>query len=218
VDWKDVKLAWAKYEVQGSPSSFPWQQADLPEFRNSSTVQQDKTVQKTSSNVEESKSGEPPPVTQNSTVAQECGEETVVERRDAACVVNPSFATSQKVVKKLHLKELEVCLKLLSPSVIEKHIRQSDFPEMDVSFERLNDDAVPLVEQSAAVPVRNISSEVLPTNTDGPSSCNTSKLTHAPVNTALCAGEGNSLVSVTDLIVLGSKVDSYPDCQEMTSY
>jgi hypothetical protein len=80
--------------------------------------------------------------TQNSTVAQECGEETVVERRDAACVINPSFATSQEVVKKLH------------------------FVEMDVSFERLSDDAVPLVEQSAAVPVRNISSEVLPANTN----------------------------------------------------
>ena len=141
----------------------------------------------------------------NSTVAQECGKKTVVERRDAACVVNPSFVTSQEGIKKSHLKELEVRLKKLSSSLIERYIRQSNFTEVDDSSEHSSDNAVLHVEQSGTVPVGNVSSVVLPANADGPSSCDTSNLTHAPANTALGAGEGNTLVSTTDCMVLGRK-------------
>jgi len=124
---------------------------------------------------------------QNSTVAQECGEKTVFEGRDAACVVNPSFVTSQKAIEKSHLKDLKVCLKRLSSSLIEKCIRQSNFME------------------TGTVPVSNMSSVVLPADTDRPSSCETSNLTRAPVNTALGAGEGNTVVSTIDCMVLGRK-------------
>jgi hypothetical protein len=141
----------------------------------------------------------------NSTVAQECGKKTVVEGRDAACIVNPSFATSQEGIKKFRLKELEVRLKKLSSSLIEKYIRRSKFTEMDISSERLSDNAVLLVEQSGTVPVSNMSSAVLPDDTDRPSPCDTSNLTHAPVNTAVGAGEGNTVVSTTDSMVLGRK-------------
>ena len=141
----------------------------------------------------------------NSTVAQECGKKTVVERKDAARVVNPSSVTSQEGFKKSQLKELEVHLKPLSSSLIEKYIRRSNFTEMDVSSERLSDDAVSPVEQSGTVPVRNMSSVVLPANTDRPSSSDTSNLTRAPVNTALDAGEGSTLVSTADCMVLGRK-------------
>jgi hypothetical protein len=140
----------------------------------------------------------------NSTVAHKCGKKTVVERRDAA-YVNPSIVTSKEGIKKSHLKELKVCLKQLSSSLIEKYIRCSNFMEMDVSSERLIDNAVSLVEQSGTVPVSNMSSVVLPADTDRPSSCDSSNLTHAPVNTALGAGEGNTLVSTADCMVLGGK-------------
>ena len=217
-------------------------------------MQKDKTVQKTSSHVEESKSGESPPsplnsVVQslcsdksqvssgdrvgearsrltveqelgkqvgaeetgacnqmlNSTVGQECGKKTVVERRDAACVVNPSYVTSQEDIKKSHLKELEVRLKRLSSSLIEKYIQQSNLTEMDVNSECLSDNEVSLVEQSGTVPVRNMSSVVLPANTDRPSSCDSSNLTRAPATTAVGAGEGNTLVSTPDCMVLCRK-------------
>jgi hypothetical protein len=141
----------------------------------------------------------------NSTVAQECDKNTVVERRDAACVVNPSSVTSQEDFRQSHLKEFEVHLKRLSSALIEKYIRRSDFTEMDVSSERLSDNAVSPVEQSGTVSVRNMSSVVLPANTDRPSSCDTSNLPRAPVNTALGAGEGNTLVSTADCMILGRK-------------
>ena len=141
----------------------------------------------------------------NSTVGQECGKKTVVERRDAACVVNPSYVTSQEDIKKSHLKELEVRLKRLSSSLIEKYIQQSNLTEMDVNSECLSDNEVSLVEQSGTVPVRNMSSVVLPANTDRPSSCDSSNLTRAPATTAVGAGEGNTLVSTPDCMVLCRK-------------
>ena len=141
----------------------------------------------------------------NSTVTQECGKRTVVERRDAACVINPSFVTSPESVKKPHLKEIKVRLKRLSSSLIEKYTRLSNFTETDVSSERTSDNAVSHLEQTGTVQVSNLSSVVLPADTDRPSSCDTSSLTHAPVNTALGAGEGNTLVSTTDCMVLGRK-------------
>ena len=128
----------------------------------------------------------------NSTVPEECGKKTV-EGRDAACVVHPSIVTVQEGTKKSDLKDLEVRLKRLSSSLIEKYIQRPNFTEMDVSSKCLNDNAV-----SGAVPFSSMSSVVLPVNTDRPSSCDTSNLTHATVNTALGAGEGNTLVSITD--------------------
>lgn len=141
----------------------------------------------------------------NSAVAQECGKKTVVERRDTACVVNSSFVTSQEGIKKSHLKELEVRLKKLSSSLIERYIRQSDFTEVDDSSKHSSDNAVLHVEQSGTVPVGNVSSVELPANADRPSSCDTSNLTHVPANTALGAGEDNTLVSTTDCMVPGRK-------------
>jgi len=141
----------------------------------------------------------------NSTVAQECGKETVVERRDAACIANPGFVPSQEATKKSHFKELKVRLKRLSSSLIEKYIRLSNFTETDVSSKRSSENAVSHLEQTGTIPVSNTSSVVLPTDTDGPSSSDTSNLTHAPANTALGAGEGNTLVSTTDCMVLGRK-------------
>jgi hypothetical protein len=141
----------------------------------------------------------------NSTVAQECGKKTVVESRGAACVVNPSFVTSQEGIRKLHLKELEVHLKRLSPSLIERYIRLSNFTEVDISSEHSSVNAALHVEQSGTVAVGNVSSVVLPANADRPSSCDTSNLTRAPANAALGAGEGNTLVSTTDCMVPGRK-------------
>jgi hypothetical protein len=142
---------------------------------------------------------------QNSTLAQECGKKTVIERRDAAGVVNPGFVTSQEGIKHSHLQEVEVHLKRLSSSLIEKYTRRSNSTEMDVSSERFSDNAVSPVEQPGTVPVSNMSSVVLPTNTDTPSSCDTSNLTRAPVNKDLGADEGNTLVSTTDCMVLRRK-------------
>jgi hypothetical protein len=141
----------------------------------------------------------------NSTEAKECGKKTVVERRDATCIVNASSVISQEVIKKSHLKELDVCLKRLSSRLIEKYIQRLNSTEMGVSSECLSGDAVSPVEQSGTVPVRNMSSAVLPADTERPPSCDNSNVTRAPANTVSGAGEGNTLVSTTDCIVLGRK-------------
>jgi hypothetical protein len=65
---------------------------------------------------------------------------------------------------------------------------------------------------------KQLDAEEIKACTDRPSSCDTSNLTHGPVNTGSGSGAGNTLVSTTDCMVWGGKVDSYTDCQEITKY
>jgi hypothetical protein len=141
----------------------------------------------------------------NSAVAQECGKEMVVEGRKAACGVQPSSVTVQEGAKKSDLKELEVRLYRLSSSMIKNYNQRSDFTEAEVSCKQSSDTAVSLLEQLGTLPAITMSSVVLPVNTDRPSPCDTSNITGAPVNTGLDGGEGNTLVSTTDYMVLGMK-------------
>jgi hypothetical protein len=141
----------------------------------------------------------------NSTVAQECGKETVVERREAACVIQPSSVTVQEVVKKLNWKKPEVRLKRLTSSLVRKCSQQSDFTETEVSSKQLSDTALSLVEQAGTVPAIKMPSVVLPVNTDRPSSCDTSNLAGATLNTTLDSGEGTTLVSTANCMVQGMK-------------
>jgi hypothetical protein len=48
---------------------------------------------------------------------------------------------------------------------------------------------------------KQLDAEEIEACTDRPSSCDTSNLTHAPVNTGSGAGAGNTLVSTTDCMV-----------------
>ncbi|PNF43133.1 hypothetical protein B7P43_G17794 [Cryptotermes secundus] len=113
-DWKEVKLMWKKYIMQGSPCHFSWTCESTSECRENSTMQKNKISTETSSPVEERGGAEVPSQALNSMVQ--------------SFSANQSQSIAVKSVGKSHLKS----------TVHQQHGKQCDCKEVEVRVKQLN--------------------------------------------------------------------------------